>query len=293
MTSDPTTRCWICESAQLVVAKPADLECELDPQAFAITDSHYGRTAEIQRCLDCGFLQCSDMGDLVGMYEALEDQEYEDTRKERALQMKRLLDRIARDKPAGRLLDVGAGSGILVEEAIARGYKASGVEPSEWLQKQACRHGLPVHLGTLPLPELEGPYEVVTLVDVLEHVTDPIALLEQSRRVLAPDGLLAIVTPDVGSLLARWLGWRWWHFRVAHVGYFDRSTLERALDRAGLELLRLGRPTWYFGADYLTERVLAYLPRWLRFPVPGFLRRVTVPLNLGDSFFALARARRA
>ena len=169
-------------------------QAEVLPQAFAITDSHYGRTAEIQRCVDCGFLQCGGLGDVVGMYEALEDQEYEDTRKERALQMKRLLDRVARDKPAGRLLDVGAGSGILVEEAIARGYEASGVEPSEWLQQQACRHGLPVHLGTLPLPELEGPYEVVTLVDVLEHVTDPIALLEQSRRVLAPDGLLAIVT---------------------------------------------------------------------------------------------------
>lgn len=282
-------RCWVCGSAELSLAKPADLVRDLESRDFAISDAHYGRTGEIHACGECGFLQCSDLTDVLGFYESLEDEAYDDTRAARELQARRLLERIRATRAGGRLLDVGAGSGTLVAEAAAQGYRAEGVEPSVWLQRRAAARGLAVELGTLPHPKLEGPYDVVTLIDVVEHVPDPIGLLARAREVTAPGGVVAVVTPDVRSLAARLLGFRWWHFRVAHVGYFCESTLRLALERAGLGAARLSRPAWYFPADYLVERVETYLPAALRIPPPRWLGRITVPLNLRDSLLAIAR----
>ncbi len=281
-------RCWVCDGVRLDVAKRGDLARDLESRDFAITDAHYGRTGEIHECADCGFLQCSEQSDVLGFYESLVDEVYDETRGARALQARRLLQQIRPPRPGGRLLDVGAGSGILVAQATELGYRAEGVEPSAWLQRRAVERGLAVELGTLPHPQLGGPYDVVTLIDVVEHVPDPVGLLERAREVTAPDGVVAVVTPDVGSLAARLLGWRWWHFRVAHVGYFSTATLKLALQRAGLGEPRLSRPGWYFPADYLVERVNTYLPRVLRVPAPRWLGGIRVPLNLRDSLLAIA-----
>jgi 2-polyprenyl-3-methyl-5-hydroxy-6-metoxy-1,4-benzoquinol methylase len=285
-------RCWICASKKLRVAQRSRLEDALDAKSFAITDSHYGRTAELHRCDDCGFRQCSDLGDVVHFYEELEDPHYEATRDPRALQMRGLLDRILAAAPrraGARVLDVGAGSGILVEEARALGLDARGVEPSRWFVARARERGLPVEEGTLPHPAIQGPFDLVLLVDVIEHVSDPVGLLEESRRVLARDGVVAVVTPDMASLPARLLGARHWHCRVAHVGYFTRETLDLALARTGLERFHISRPSWVFELGYLLERVGAYLPGRLRLPVPRPASRIRVKLNLRDSYLVLAR----
>jgi SAM-dependent methyltransferase len=188
-----------------------------------------------------------------------------------------------------RLLDVGAGAGILVEAATGMGIRAEGIEPSQWLQQAAVRHGCRVHAGVLPSPAITPPYDIVTMVDVIEHVEDPRGLLREAALLLAPDGVLAVVTPDAGSLMARLLGWRWWHYRIAHVGYFDRANLHLACAREGLSVAATTRPGWVFSLAYLRERLLNYVPAALVPKERGWMQRVSVPLNLGDSLMVLAR----
>jgi 2-polyprenyl-3-methyl-5-hydroxy-6-metoxy-1,4-benzoquinol methylase len=260
---------------------------ELVSERFAITDQAYGSTGTLYRCRRCGFAQCVDIPSVTPFYEDLIDPGYEATRGPRAVQAARLLELLPPDRARKRLLDVGAGSGILVEEAVRLGYAAIGIEPSRWLVDQATQRGLPVHQGILPHPEIEGKFDCVTLVDVIEHVTDPLALLLEARRHLADHGIGLIVTPDIDSLAARLLGFRWWHFRIAHVGYFNRRSLTLLMARAGLEAVHWGRPTWYFPLDYLWSRLGHYLPGW---PTPPrWTTRTTVPLNLFDSFFVTFR----
>ena len=107
------------------------------------------------------------------------------------------------------------------------------------------------------------------------------------------EGVLAVATPDVGSLAARLMGWRWWHFRLAHIGYFDRRTLDLATARAGFQPLARHRPGWFFSADYLLERALKLLAPSIRVRSPGVLRRLSVPVNLGDSLLGIYRKTRA
>ena len=280
------TACWVCDSTELTRIKDSDIRDDLSSRNFAITNFDYGTTGELSRCNHCGFIQCTDLEDVVSFYEDLEDPEYESGRKERLLQEQKVLSGIRKIKSGGSLLDVGAGSGMLVETAIQAAYQAEGIEPSKYLQKIALEHGLPVHLGTFPHKNTPGPYDVITFIDVLEHVNNPLELLTGLRKALKEDGILVLVTPDVRSFPARMLKYRWWHYRIAHIGYFNQKTLSLLAGRAGLELIRMKRPTWYFTARYLAVRTLLFFPKFLRFPVPRFMDNIIIPLNLRDSFLA-------
>jgi SAM-dependent methyltransferase len=289
--ADPATagNCWVCGSPEPRLVRKGTLPPNLGAAHFRITDSAYGSTADIYQCTHCGFRQSSTLRDVLHFYEQMGDDEYEATRAARLLQARMLLRHIARYRPSGRLLDVGAGSGILIQEALSAGYQAEGIEPSRSLFEQGLAYDLPLHHGVLPSAAVPGPYDVVTLIDVIEHVNDPVNLLTQAAGLLSANSIFFIVTPDVSSLAARLLGWHWWHYRIAHIGYFNRDSLGLALRRAGLEILDVSRPAWYFPASYLAERALTFAPAALRFKPPGFLERLTVRLNLFDSLAVIAR----
>jgi SAM-dependent methyltransferase len=284
--------CWICGSGALRLVKPSNIPGRLTSDSFSITDSRYGVTGAVYRCESCRFLQCADMPEVLPFYEKLADSAYEAGRMERGLQARKILEAAHRLAPKGRLLDIGAGSGILVEQALAMGYDAEGIEPSEWLQRAAAGRSLPVHQGTFPHPAAGGPYDLVTLIDVIEHVSEPVALLREVARILGPAGKAIIVTPDAGSLAARLFSWKWWHFRIAHIGYFNRGTLLLALERAGLEPVSFARTGWYFTMDYLWVRTHRYLPAFLRSPLPGFLAKRVIPVNLRDSWLVACERKR-
>ena len=279
-------KCWICGNEELVKVKDANIE-QVESKDFAITNSNYGVTHAIYQCSNCNFLQCSKNSDVLSFYEELIDPEYESTREARKLQEEKVLDLIQKYKKGGRILDIGAGSGILIEAAIERGFDAIGVEPSKWLTSKATERGLPVKLGIFPSPEITGKFDVITLVDVIEHVDNPTQLVKEIANYLNDDGIFVMVTPDVNSFFAKTLGYKWWHYRVAHIGYFNKTTMNLLSESARLKTLRLLRPSWYFSLSYLIQRVYTYLPKFLRFPLPNFLSKIIIPLNLRDSWMGI------
>lgn len=301
---DPS-RCWICGDSKTVSWKDRSLPRLLTPDDLRITDSRYGLTLALRRCLTCGFLfaEGEDLQNLTGLYEALEDPGYEESQDSRALQMRWLLDRLRALRPAAHtLLDIGAGAGLLVAEARRQGLEAEGVEPSRRLVDAARHpHGVDLMQGTFPHPALaERRFDVVLLVDVIEHVADPVGLLRACAGALTCGGVLAVVTPDAGSLAARAFGRRWWHYRLAHVGYFQARSAKRAFQEAGLTVLARFRARWFFRIHYVAERLARYLPLGrlnaavLRTRAGQKLYARVVPLNPCDSFvFVLGPGERA
>ena len=284
-----SNKCWVCSSGNLKLVKKSNIKFPLSAVDFKITDSNYGYTGDIYCCLDCGFHQCMTMPEVLNFYIDMEDPLYEMTRAQRAIQEKNILGSIKRKPPGARLLDVGAGSGIMVEVAKQEGYKACGVEPSISLQKKADELGLNVISGTVSALERSDRYDVITSIDVLEHVSDPVNLLKEINYFMSEDGLAIIVTPDRKSFFASLLGWRWWHYRIAHIGYFDKSTLELALTQAGLTPISLKRPIWYLPANYIFDRLMKYLPKIFRCKSPQFLEKIVIPLNLRDSLLVVCK----
>ena len=287
--SSNSTICWVCNSSHIRLQRNGNASRLLNPELFRITASDYGVTGDIYKCDNCGFLFCPNVNNVLVQYEQMNDEVYELTRDQRALQAKKILNAISIYKPTGELLDVGAGSGILVEQALNQSFKAIGIEPSLALSETAQTLGLPVRTGVLPQADFQHRFDVVSLIDVIEHVDSPRILLAEARACMKDTGICVIVTPDVGSLAASIMRKRWWHYRLAHIGYFNQNTLNRLLDSTGLELIDSFRPAWYFPASYLAERIMQYLPRALRFKLPSAPHGITVRLNLFDSLLIIAR----
>ena len=280
--------CRACGDRSLVKRRESVIAGELTSQNFAITDSDYGVTGAIYECPDCGLLQCPETESILPFYQKLQDTEYDNSRAARYLQAAAIIKSVLNaaagsggDRP--RLLDIGAGSGVLVEAASHAGLDATGIEPSTWLANVGRQHGLNIIEGTLPHPNAGSGYDVVTLIDVIEHVTDPLGLLLSARGVLRPGGKCLVVTPDVSSLFARVLGFKWWHYRIAHISYFNRKNLTLLMARSGFRVCGASRPRWYFSYAYLRRRLAHYLPSWVIPPASGPLKNLVIPLNLGDS----------
>jgi SAM-dependent methyltransferase len=286
--SDTTPMCKACGSTALTLIKESSVKDALKSGDFAITDSGYGRTLAIYACSACGLYQCPDVNDVLAFYTSLEDPDYEEGAAVRGLQAQKLIASVLKDLGCKdgrglRLLDVGAGSGILVDVARKAGFEAVGVEPSFWLAQKAFSKSLPVYQGVLPHASITETFDIVMLIDVIEHVEDPVSLMRSIATCLKPQGHAYVVTPDKASFFARVMGFRWWHYRVAHISYFDQKTLALVMDRAGLRNCGITRPGWYFTYAYLRERLMQYLPGWILPPAAGVLKNLTIPLNLRDA----------
>ena len=295
-------RCRICGSSDTSQWKRRNIGRRLEPTDLAITDSRYGVTLSLRKCSDCGFIFADDdeLGELTSLYERLLDPGYERSQDTRLLQMRWLLDRALGDCPsAATLLDIGAGTGLLVKEAKSRSIDAVGVEPSAALVECArTANNVDLIQGVYPDSSINGrKFDLVFLVDVIEHVADPVEMLRDGGSALTPGGLLVVVTPDVSSFAASALGRRWWHFRLAHVGYFSRKSFERAARAAELVPKRWFRAKRFFRVSYLAERTVEYLPVTglnrlaLRFPPLRWCYDRVIPVNLHDSFVVFLQRR--
>lgn len=143
----------------------------------------------------------------------------------------------------GRLLDLGCGDGAFLAAMRERGWEVLGVEPDPEAARLAReRYGLEVITGTLEVAALPtASVDAITLNHVIEHVPDPVALLEECGRVLQFGGKLVIATPNVESLGHRLLGASWPDLDPPrHLNLFSLRTLQASVEKAGLrtEFLR-------------------------------------------------------
>jgi 2-polyprenyl-3-methyl-5-hydroxy-6-metoxy-1,4-benzoquinol methylase len=206
--------------------------------------------------------------------------------------------RIAKRISGGRLLDVGASAGFFVEQALLAGFDAYGVELSNEAVAGApapIRERLTI--GDVNALALEGttPFDVITAFDLIEHVFDPVAFLQEMRRVARPGALLAITTPDVGHVLRHVLRARWPMFQpMQHTVLFSRRGLRLALTQAGYTDVEIGPATKTLTADYLAGQVDMYLPAAVKAyraaskAIPEKLRTAPVNVNIGE-LMAFAR----
>ena len=159
--------------------------------------------------------------------------------------------------PETRILDVGCGmNDLLWSIQQTRGCVGTGLDfKEEMVAFVRDRLKMPIIKGTLSNAGIpDGSYDVVTMMEYLEHESDPRKTLEEARRVLKPGGHLAIEVPYVEGWPARRFGPKWWNLDVPrHLVYFTPKTLARMLDECGFELVRVDPFTvpLYIGSSVL------------------------------------------
>jgi SAM-dependent methyltransferase len=180
----------------------------------------------------------------------------------------------------GTVLDVGCGGGRFLSLCQAKGWKTVGVEPSLDAATHARRRGLEVLGHAWPVPSIaDESVEVVTFINVLDHLPDPFEALREAARVLKQEGLLYIRAPN-GPLHA-WLkrlltpvGLE--QVAVLHLYGFGRRTFRLLLPRFGFELLaartsppasgypyqnRVEPPAWHYRALKRADQALYWISR--------------------------------
>ena len=138
----------------------------------------------------------------------------------------------------GKILDIGCANGIFLYYCEKNGWEPYGIEQSEIAVNYATKElDLNVKQGTLE--DVKYPddfFDVVTMFDVIEHLPDPKKTLQKIHKILKPNGLLIVMTINVGSLNARVAGKYWTHIHpLGHYYYFSRKTLSKVLEITGFK----------------------------------------------------------
>lgn len=205
------------------------------------------------------------------------------------------LDRVASLVGPGphHLIDVGCGTGYVLDEAVSRGWTAVGVDVSPHARDRSAERGHQVvpHFSTALT--IGGPPTVVTAFQSLEHMRSPEELIGQAVRAMPARGALAIETWDRTSRIARLFGPKWQQANPPSVVHlFSEEGIQRLLQRYGATLASL-RPT----SKQVSVRLVAgvamgkwpTLMRPMR-PLAGdnALARLSFSYRLGDLVTALA-----
>jgi SAM-dependent methyltransferase len=179
---------------------------------------------------------------------------------------------------AGRILDVGCGSGFFLRALDPKSWDRFGVELSQAAAEageKALGKGH-VYAGTLADAGWDNAwFDVVTFWSALEHTNAPRANLIEARRIIKPGGTLIVQLPNASSYQARFFGGDWFALDAPrHRYHFSLSTLERVLSETGFQIyqtsfiskahnshaLRQSLKTRLFGGDSSgPKRLLFYL----------------------------------
>lgn len=146
-------------------------------------------------------------------------------------------------QPPGRLLDVGCGDGAFLSLCRSAGWTCYGLELSKKAAARAARRRLTVlSPDSLERSGEREPFDVITLVNVLETVPNPATLLRQVAGALAPSGLVVIRATNGAFHLpmrtpARWVGSR--YDQAFHLFLYSPSALRSLLQGIGLETIAI------------------------------------------------------
>ena len=139
--------------------------------------------------------------------------------------------------PAPRLLDLGCGNGAFLSHMQRFGWEGVGLEPDRQAVEAARKAGLTVEQGcSVESSFPAGSFDAVTMNHVIEHLHDPLRMLELCHRVLRTDGVLWIATPNLEALGHTRFGPAWRGLEPPrHLVLFTLDALREILRKAGFE----------------------------------------------------------
>jgi 2-polyprenyl-3-methyl-5-hydroxy-6-metoxy-1,4-benzoquinol methylase len=162
------------------------------------------------------------------------------------------------DKAKGVVLDVGCGTGDLLEELKKKGCDVHGVELNSESVNICKKRGLDVrceNFDTLSFPD--QMFDTVILWHVIEHLPSPQRALEKIRRVLKPGGTLFLYCPNVDSYMARLFDRYWFAWQIPfHFYHFSPGTLRRIAERSSFKPKALETVTPEFCVKYSLDLLL-------------------------------------
>lgn len=199
--------------------------------------------------------------------------------------------------PGVTLLDAGCAMGFMVELARVHGYEAFGFDPSSYALSRASSE-IKQFLSKATIETASYPknfFDVITLTDIIEHVSNPIVDLQALRQFFKKDGLIVIATGDTQSIAAQILKKHWtFYIPPQHLFFLSKGNLTMMLRQAGFTPI-----TWFRVGKWLTLEYVVHLAQsagnywWARYmhTVITWLRigKLPIYLPMQDNMVVIAK----
>lgn len=189
----------------------------------------------------------------------------------------------------GAVLDIGCAYGYFLT-VMPKGWSKFGVEVSTHAAKFASKLNKDAKVinGELTSNTFNAAkFDLITLWDVIEHLPDPLSVLQTSYRLLKKGGKIALTTGDVDSAFAKFQGQNWHLYNPPqHLSYFSTTTIIKILKKAGFKKISVIHPSAYYPLSYLLHKLknLYHIP----LPQYSWTQRINLPVNLSDIMLVTA-----
>jgi len=195
-----------------------------------------------------------------------------------------------------RYLEIGCGSGDFLSWTKKHFNldDAIGLEPSRGLFEhfQLENMGIrPLTLHDYVVSESPAVFDVVTFLDVLEHLSDVPSFFKDLERVTQPGSRVLFSTPTTDAFLVRVLGKRWHHYNRYHTSYFNQKCLDQFLVTSAFTPCSCLRLSKRYRLDYLLSYGQDFFFGTHQKISSGSLGKFTIPLNLFDIMYVTLERR--
>jgi 2-polyprenyl-3-methyl-5-hydroxy-6-metoxy-1,4-benzoquinol methylase len=180
-------------------------------------------------------------------------------------------------------LDIGCGLGYLIDVAFDNGFAVKGTEFNEYaVQYMRSKYVYPVECGIIEDIEFDEKFDVVSMMDVIEHLQDPFGDMIRIKELMKTGGILIILTMDSDSLMSRIMGKKLEDFRRfrEHLFFFGKKSLSAILDQNGFEIQSINSIGHTFQLKLLIDRIGIYSPL-----LSKVIRKLIYPRWLLDANF--------
>lgn len=192
------------------------------------------------KCRACGFAfsllqpNAEDYERVYGNYDYVAE---DNARTPLSIEKERaIVERLMKYRSTGKVLDVAAGGGRFLERFAERGFECHATEFNEAMCDYLTAKGFTAYRGGLfPEGVPEEAFDIVVFTEIIEHINNPLPVLEGLVRLLRRGGALFMTTPNFASIERRMMGPNWGMLMFPeHITYWTPRHLDRALRSVGL-----------------------------------------------------------
>lgn len=242
---------------------------------------------DIQRCLACDTMYVETLPTqeaLAAIYTSESYYELPTDSMQRIVdENRRRLSLIRVMKPKGKFLDIGCAHGLLLDFAKQSGYDTNGVEPTFNNAEVARGKGHKVFNGWLNdfvAQNGEQLFDVITCLDVIEHIDDPKIFLQLATSLLADDGLMIVSTPNYSGVIAKLLGAKDPYMTPPeHITFFSANGMKKIATGCGLQVNLVQNFGSLIPAE-MDRSIQRYIPKSLQILSPLIRSGVNVAFRM-------------
>lgn len=195
------------------------------------------------------------------------------------------------------LLEIGSAYGFFLEVANKYFLKVKGID----ITREGCYHAKnKLRLDVICQDFLKwnvksAQYDIICMWDTIEHLKRPDLFIKKINKVLKKDGLLALTTGDISSIVAKLRGEKWRLIHPpTHVHYFSRKVLLNLLTKHGFEVVYVGYPGFYRSLDNIFYNIFVLRLKFeslYKFLKQIFMFKTNFYFNTYDIMYVIAKKR--